>query len=351
MSNLDEVFKIFSFFLGFFVTTMLSASVVQVLDGGITFSNPQGFVVSPDGSLLYVVNTDNSSVSIVDTSNSNILRNIDDTDFGFSQPVAMAITSDGTKAYVLNNGNQSVSVVDLTQNKVTHSLQSLFFNDAIVAVAIGPDDTYAYVVNNIQNNVSIIDVANNVVLDNPVNDPDSTLNGPVDIAIDSAGYAYVVNNGGNTVSIIDVTNDQINGIVSAADVSTNIFGMAIIPNSFNPQRAYVINDENSGVLSINLDTNIQIGTITDLNPASIVQAQSIACIPDGTRAYVVNNYSDSYGATGSVSIIDTAINTVTGFVQDLSPATFKHPVSIAISLDGLNAYVGNFVGQGPSWYC
>jgi YVTN family beta-propeller protein len=63
----------------------------------------------------------------------------------------------------------------------------------------------------------------------------------------------------------------------------------------------------------------------------------VAIAPDGNRLYVGN------GRTNTVSVIDTATNTVTATITP-----FAYPNGITVSPDGANAYVANSNGNNVS---
>ncbi len=83
---------------------------------------------------------------------------------------------------------------------------------------------------------------------------------------------------------------------------------------------------------IDADTNT-ITTTKDVHPRggnSFGVGRGFAATPDGKRLYL---------AGGNVSVIDTATNRIVAEINDIPAAN-----SIAISLDGLRAYVGSGYG-------
>ena len=126
--------------------------------------------------------------------------------------------------------------------------------------------------------------------------------------------AYVANSVDNTVTVIDTAT---NAVVATIPVSTGPFGVAVTPDG---TRAYVTNGSSPpspptlsstsvdireliqnlpGVSVIDTATNTVIATI----PVGLVPF-GVAITPDGTRAYVTNEDSNT------VSVIDIATNTV-----------------------------------------
>ena len=107
--------------------------------------------------------------------------------------------------------------------------------------------------------------------------------------------------------------------------------MAITPDG---ARVYVANGGTGTVSVIDTATNTVIGSPIPVGTAP----QGVAITPDGTRVYVANQNSNS------VSVIDTATNTVIG-----SPITVgSGPRGMAITPDGAFAYVTNFAGNTVS---
>ncbi|MFD1200647.1 InlB B-repeat-containing protein, partial [Leucobacter albus] len=97
-------------------------------------------------------------------------------------------------------------------------------------------------------------------------------------------------------------------------------------------RAYVTNFGSGTVSVIDTATNTVTETVAVGRDPS-----SVAVSPDGARAYVAN----SRGST--MSVIDTATNTVTGTVT-----VGVNPSSVAVSPDGARAYVTNYANDTVS---
>jgi YVTN family beta-propeller protein len=114
-------------------------------------------------------------------------------------------------------------------------------------------------------------------------------------------------------------------LYSIALVSTAMILMLVSIASAAPF-AYVTNANGNSVSIIDTATNTVVG--------SPIQVESyptgIAITPNGAYAYVTNKYSSS------VSIIDTATNTTVG-----SPTVGNQPMGIAITPNGAYAYVTN----------
>jgi YVTN family beta-propeller protein len=127
-----------------------------------------------------------------------------------------------------------------------------------------------------------------------------------------------------------------NKVVATVDVGQNPAGIAITPDSLF---AYVANNNNNAIPGqdsvsvLNLTFNTLEKTITD---SSFSEPYTVTMNSKGTKAYVTNSY------TTTVTIIDTATNTVSGVIHG-----FDGPSGFVISLDGNHAYVNNY-GAGMS---
>lgn len=130
-----------------------------------------------------------------------------------------------------------------------------------------------------------------------------------------------------------------------------IFNVGVTPSSVsispNGKFAYVTNANNyeiangDSVTVLDLKTNLPITTITDL---SFNEPYRSAISPDGTKVYVANSGSPSQtqGPTdGTVTIIDTKTNSVTGVITG-----FDGPSGIVLNKKGTIAYVNNYGAPG-----
>ncbi len=166
----------------------------------------------------------------------------------------------------------------------------------------------------------------------------SVANDPNFVAFTPDGnYAYTANYQGGTVSVIDTnpTHLTYNTVVATIPVGQSVGAqVAISPDG---SRAYVANFNSNTVSVIDTATN----ALVDTNP-TMAGTQSIsvgthpygvAVSPDGSLAYIANN------ASGTVSVIDTAANTV---INTIPVGT--SPFGVAVSPDGASAYVTSLSG-------
>ncbi len=156
-------------------------------------------------------------------------------------------------------------------------------------------------------------------------------------AVSAAFEAYVVNTGSNSVSVIDTVTNEVKG----DEIGVGNFPWEIAVSQ-DGSRAYVTNlhyDVNdpgaTGTVSV-IDTATKevIGSPIEVGADPI----DIEITPDGSRAYVTNytlNLTDP-SAAGTVSVIDTVTNRVIDTVE-----VGGNPSAVAITPDGLRAYVAN----------
>jgi YVTN family beta-propeller protein len=176
-----------------------------------------------------------------------------------------------------------------------------------------------YVANSDSNDdsVSVIDAATNMVIGSPI----MVGADPQGVAVTPDGRAvYVANKGSNTTSVIDTGT---NLVIATVSVGANPVGVAV---TLNGSKVYVTNQGlpntvPSTVSVIDTATNMVTSTIllgvfplgVSLNPVGV------SVTPDGSKVYIAN-----FGfGTGSVSVIDTTTNTVSGTILSSGgPASF-----------------------------
>jgi YVTN family beta-propeller protein len=113
---------------------------------------------------------------------------------------------------------------------------------------------------------------------------------------EAAPFAYVANEGSGTVSVIDTATipPSVVATVPVATFPNAPFGVAVTPDR---AQAFVANNGFPGTVSV-------IDTATNTVGATITAgsgSRGVAITPDGTHAYVVNDTDP-----GTVSVIDTA---------------------------------------------
>jgi len=358
-----------------YVTNLLSNNV-SVIDvqksvndpGGAVIATipvgniPIGIGITPNGLKAYVGNcncgvadpVNPDTVSVIDVATNSVIAEVE---VGFG-PLGLAITPDGSKVYVPNSNSSTVSVIDVATDTAIDTnpatpgvIDPIPVGSGPADIVITPDDTKAYVSNfnnpdSPGNTVSVIDTELGTVVG------EITVGlGPAGMAITPDGSKlYVANFGsirepGNSVSVIDVENEK---VIDEITVGTGPIDIAVSPDGF---RAYVVNFGSKNLLGstvsvINVSTDTVISTVTvGAGPAGIAVA------PDGSKVYVANlgGVDDPPGsqASNTVSVIDTAMNTVIATVNlECENADSGKipcgPIGIEITPDGSQAYVANF---------
>ena len=157
--------------------------------------------------------------------------------------------------------------------------------------------------------------------------------------------AYVANAQSNTVSVVDTITKQ---SVKTIEVGNTPMAVVITPNH---KWAYVVNNNPASASSANAG-NFTTGSVSVINTATNTVSTTIqvgmnpvaiAITPDGSKIFVVNSYSqkaqlDPTSTTGTISVISTSTNTVTATIN-----TGFDPFGIAISPDGTKAFILNDV--------
>jgi len=341
------------FVLLFLIQNNISADnrVIATLGVG---EDPAGIAITPDGRFAYVANNNDNSipgehtVSVIKLDTNTVIGTI--TDASFNQPYTITINADGTLAYVTNSNGTTISIIDIATNTVIGTITGF---DGPSGMVITPDGTTAYVNNygspagvgsGNATTVRVVDLTTNMIVGAAI-----TVDlAPASLAITPDGkFVYTINYvdgnpGTGTMSIIDTSTNMVVGTIPGF---SGPFSIAITPNG---KYAYVTNFGSNNftpvgksVSVVNLTTNkvekyIPLGT----------QPSGLALTPDGRFAYASNyntlylgpNFTDLTPFQGTVNIIDTCTNEV------LCPVIIvgASPANIAISPDGIHAYVSNY---------
>lgn len=219
-------------------------------------------------------------------------------------------------------------------------IKTIPVGDTPAGIAVTPNNLFAYVCNNNNdelpngNTVSVLNLTFNT-LEQTISD--SSFNEPYTVTINADGTkAYVTNSNGTTVTIIDLNTNKVTGVIGGFDGPS---GFAITPdgnhayvnNYGGPEGVHSGNGTTVRVVDLNTNTIVGPPITVGLAPAAL------AITPDGAYVYVINYQNGNLG-TGTISIINTADNSV-----QLNAITgFSGPFKIAITPNGKYAYVTNF---------
>lgn len=284
----------------------LTLNTIETVISDSSFAQPYRIAINKAGTLAYIPNSNGSTVTIIDTLSNTVIGLIN----GFDGPSGFVITPNGKVGYVNNYGGpsglqsgngKSVSIVSLETNTIIGTIDVSL---APAALALSPDGVFLYVVCYVDGNlgtgvVNVIDTrTNNIVVTIP------GFSGPFGIAITPNGrFAYVTNFGSNNF-------EPVGNTVSVIDLCTHTI----------------------------VDT-IELG----------IQPAGIAITPDGCLAYVTNyntlylgpNFTNLTAGVGIVNII----NICTNQVVDPEIIVGSSPNAVAISPNGLYAYVTNYTSN------
>ena len=280
-------------------------------------SAPQGIVVTPNTSFVYVANGGSISLSEIDTKTNTVALNVPLN----NSPGALAIKPDGSTLYIANYYASSVSVFDTASNTVT---QDLALSEGPSYLAMSPDGTQLYVLCNYEEGngiIAIIDTQTNQVLSTTIN-----IGGfPQSLVFTADGnHAYEVNDPASAVTVIDTTTQSISGTLATSQLHAG--GLALLPNG---AKLFVTGDS----------TYIQVLFTSGTGKRKITLPESSgfntpALTPNGLYLYL----PIFTGGSTTVLMIDTRTSQVAG-----NPITVgTQPYAIAISSNARRAYVSNY---------
>lgn len=331
--------------------------VIATIGVGYT---PAGIAVTPDNRFAYVANNNDDSipggdtVSVLNLVTNSVVTTISDA--SFNQPYTITINATGTIAYVTNSNSTTISIIDILTNQVTGTITGF---DGPSGMVITPDGNTAYVNNyggpggvgsGNGTTVRVVNLNTNTIVGSPI----TVGLAPASLAITPDGaFVYVINyvdgnTGTGTISIIRTSDNTVVGTIPGF---SGPFAIAITPNGYY---AYITNFGSNNfspigttVSVLNLQSNsvtatIQVGT----------QPAGIAINPNGLFAYVTNyntlylgpNFTDLTAGQGTVNVIDIATNKVIFPIVVVG----ESPANIAISPDGIYAYVSNYTSNTVS---
>ncbi len=214
------------------------------LPGG---TDPEQFVVSPDGTRLYVANEDAGTASIIDLRTKKVITTLT---VGI-EPEGVAISPDGRWVYVTAETSNTVSVIDTELGRV---VASFLVDVRPRAVAFSPDGKRAYVTAEIGGTLSVVDVATHEVIDAIELERGEAK--PVGVAISPDGRrVYVANGHADTVSGIDAETHE---VFASIRVGKRPWGIAITPDG---KKIYTANGVSHDVSVIDAGTHKVVATV------------------------------------------------------------------------------------------
>ncbi len=318
---------------------------ILLLTGGVVYG--LGSATSAAAYCVYVANSESDSVSVIDTTTNTVSATIDvHCSTGGCDPQGLALTPGARFLYIANRGSRdggpgnTVSVIDTATNTLAATVT---VDSGPSGIGITPNGAFVYVANQFAGTVAVIDT--NKALTDPSHSVIKTIpvgDEPVPVAITPDGrFAYVSGCG----TPCD-TSTMFTAIINTAtnSVQTTVAGLGIIP-AIAPDGlfAYVANPLVDAVAVVDTAKALTDPTRAVVDSVAVGDAPfGVAFTPDGGFAYVANCgefcFTDEPSAASSVSVIDTANNTVAATVH-LPPT--NGPYGIALTPNGAFAYVTN----------
>lgn len=248
-----------------------------------------------------------------------------------------------------SGSTSAVSEINVTTGAFAAAVSSVPNYGNASDITITPDGTKAYVCYQTSGKVGAINAASNTYV-HDVTDTGSYLSQPYTLAVSPNGSkAYVCDTGVSHITVVNPSTDSTTGIVSG-------FTQKAISVVFTPDgtRAYALADLAVGatgvpVSMINVATNSYVNGIS--GPTKQYYPYRLTMSADGNFVYLIEYQNAGSGnPSGLISVIDTnpnsaTYNTLVATIQD-SSNLLKTPNYMAISPDGLKAYVVNSITSG-----
>ncbi len=223
---------------GIGVIDPLRNKLIRILPGG---SDPEQFVISRDGTKLYVANEDASLASVVDLTSGKVIRTIPVGE----EPEGVALSPDGKIVYVTAENSQTVSVIETETNKVKATFK---VGPRPRGAAFSPNGSRAYVTSETGGTVSVVDTSQHRVTHT------IQLNGhnvrPMGVAVAPDGKkVYVTTGHGGRVFVIDTSTHR---VTASFEVGKRPWGIAITPDG---KRIYTANGPSDDVSVVDAVTH------------------------------------------------------------------------------------------------
>lgn len=235
--------------------------------------------------------------------------------------ITLSSTVFSTLVPIIGNVNATPTVNTITS-------QTLCSGAATTAVNFtGTASSYSWVSNNTGIGLAASGTGN-IPAFTATNTGSTAITATITVTPTKVPMAYVGNLNDATLSVVNM----------ATNTAVATLGLDITAASVSPDgsKVYVVSeytDPGNGTMSvINTATNTVIATVAVGDAPS-----SVSVSPDGTKVYVTNKDSDN------VSVINTATNTVVATVT-----VGDQPFGVSVSADGMNVYVVNYGTYGAT---
>lgn len=317
--------------------------------------------LSADGSLLVVANPDSNSVTFLDTAAASVIQEIA---VGL-HPVSVSLLADGTTAYVSNFGSNTVSVVKLSASALSAELP---VGNRPAGIAVSPDGRHIAVAEYGDDSIRWLDAQTldtlsvECVDDRPYGlafTPDGErllvthlLSGAVTVLHNRPHTAYLPLLSTGSPTALVAANATVPAEVSPQRIPTwpNVAPAPAVVINGNGDRAYLPQTMANGLgLNLTFDTSVfpkvsVINLATDQHQTSehislpetdqpVGLPWDVALAKQGRELWVVNS------ASNDVSVLDLSVPAQPARIANVPVQ--DNPRGIAISPDGLTAYVSN----------
>ena len=302
------------FGLGRFTTSLLGL----VLAGGLALTAvPAHAADAPNNPTLLVLSNDDS-VSVVDAVTNAVRTTIP---LGQSYAAAITATPSADRAYVVNSDTGNVSVINGTTSSVVTTIP---VGKNPNALALTPDGSQLWVPNRTDNTVSVIDtLTNTVVFTFPV--PGSPYSMVFSPDGQHAYFGLLTGGGLGTVNTADVADARAHGSsVPVKTLTTGSLPFSVV-TSPDGSTVYVDNANSSTVSVVDTATNTVRATVTGVTSASYL------LVVNGGAQVLASSHNQN-----AVYEISTATNTVVKTIP-----VGSGPKGLTASSDGKQVYVTN----------
>jgi len=283
----------------------------------------------------YIVNQTANAVKVVDTATAGgaviATINLPFDPLG-NAAGSVAVTPDGTKVFVADEKAKKIYIIDAESRTVAGTYPSSgVLQGPPGGLAVNPAGTRLYVSISDSTTVQVVELSDytsrSVILDN---------NGPQGIVISPDGAsAYVTMSSSNVVGKFDANttlpsgSTPVTNIVVSSDAFSGPAGIAV--NSTG-SKLFVANSLSSSVAVVNTTDNTYSTVAVDTGPFGVAVA--------GNKVFVA-----SQSGTGDVNTIDAS---VTPPVRTADVPVAAKPLAIAITPDGVQAFVTNYDTANPN---
>jgi YVTN family beta-propeller protein len=273
---------------GYYLYMINTATNTLLFSPKYLMSPGESLVVHPAGKRLYAA-SGYSGITVLDAANLNTIETIPGNAGGGTDnnPHGIAITPDG-KTLLFSNNSQggAVTVMDLSTGTTITSVSDP--NAVPLGIAVNPDGEHAYLAFSGTDEIKVFDLA--------------------------------------TMSVVD-----------SVPTGSHPVGIAVTPDG---KKVYVSCSQSNSVLIYTTGATLT----SSVTVTGFREPHGIAVSPDGSRVFVANGDMNSYlPGSDTVGYIDTLTDTLVG---SFPTGTGSRPMGIAMSPDGMRAYVSHYNYSG-----